>query len=300
MAVIRTPEERFVNLPGYPFKPHYMEIRGMRLHYIDEGKGETILCLHGEPSWSYLYRKMIMAMSPRYRVVAPDFFGFGKSDKFTERDEYSIKMHHDTLVSFIEELNLDNITLVCQDWGGLIGLPVAAELQDRFARLVIMNTALPAGEAMTEAFMQWRDFADKLGATERRKLLDIGLKGGGFFSRLAPEVMAAYYAPFPDEKYMAGAAKWPLLVPVKRDDPGAQENYRARQVFKSWQKPVLVMFSDKDPVTRGGDIFFRNLFPTAKDQPEITINDAGHFLQEDKGEEVAANIIDFMQRTPLK
>lgn len=300
MAVIRTPEERFANLPGYPFKPHYMEIRGMRLHYVDEGKGEIILCLHGEPSWSYLYRKMITAMSPEYRVVAPDFFGFGKSDKFTERDEYSIKMHHDTLVSFIEELNLDNITLVCQDWGGLIGLPVAAEMQDRFARLVIMNTGLPTGDAMTEAFMQWRDFADKLGATEPKKLLDIGLKGGGFYSRLAPEVMAAYYAPFPDEKYMAGAAKWPLLVPVNRDDPGAQENHRARQVFKKWQKPVLVMFSDKDPVTRGGDVFFRNLFPTAKDQPEITIKDAGHFLQEDKGEEVAANIMSFIKRTPLK
>lgn len=301
MAVIRTPEERFVNLPGYPFKPNYLEIGGMRLHYVDEGKGETILCLHGEPSWSYLYRKMITAMSPKYRVVAPDFFGFGKSDKFTEREEYSIKMHHDTLVSFIEELNLDNITLVCQDWGGLIGLTVAAEMQDRFARLVIMNTGLPTGDETTKAFLEWRASADQLGVKDPRKLLDISFSMGFAHAEKIPaDVIAAYYAPFPDARYMAGAAKWPLLVPIRRSDPGAEENYRARQVFKAWQKPVLVMFSDKDPVTRGGDVFFRNLFPTAKDQPEITIKDAGHFLQEEKGEEIAEHIMGFIQRTPLK
>jgi haloalkane dehalogenase len=301
MPVIRTPEERFNKLPGYPFKPNYMEIRGMRLHYVDEGKGDPILCVHGEPSWSYLYRKMIKVMSPKCRVVAPDFFGFGKSDKFTERDEYSIKMHHDTLVSFIEELNLDKITLVCQDWGGLIGLPVATELQDRFARLVIMNTGLPTGDTTTEAFLQWRASADQLGATEPKKLLDISFSMGFANAKDIPaDIIAAYYAPFPDAKYMAGAAKWPLLVPVKRDDPGAEENYQARQVLKKWQKPALIMFSDKDPVTKGGDVFFRNLIPTAKDQPEITIRDAGHFLQEDKGEELAQNILDFIARTPIK
>ena len=299
MAVIRTPDERFSNLPGYPFEPRYMEINGMRVHYVDEGKGDPILCAHGEPSWSYLYRKMITIFAKKYRAVAMDFIGFGKSDKYTERDEYSIKMHFDTMVSFIEKLNLRSITLVCQDWGGLIGLPVAAALKERFARLVIMNTGLPNGDAISDAFMQWRAAADAMGEKEQRKLLDISF-GGGFAQKLAPEVKEAYYAPFPDAEYMAGAAKWPLLVPISRDDPGAKVMNEARKILKTWQKPVLVMFSDKDPVTRGGDKFFRDLIPTAKDQPEITIKDAGHFLQEDKGEEVAQQIVDFITRTPLK
>jgi haloalkane dehalogenase len=299
MPVIRTPDERFNNLPGYAFKPHYIEINGMRVHYVDEGRGDPILCLHGEPSWSYLYRKMIAVFIKKHRAVAMDFIGFGKSDKYTERDEYSVKMHFDTLVSFIEKLDLRNITLVCQDWGGLIGLPVATALKERFARLVIMNTGLPVGDNVPDAFMQWREAADQMGAKEPGKLLDISFSMG-FAQKLPPEVKEAYYAPFPDAKYMAGAAKWPLLVPVSRDDPGAKVMYEARQVLTTWQKPVLVMFSDKDPVTKGGDAFFRQLIPTAKNQPEITIKDAGHFLQEDKGEEVAEQILKFIDRTPLK
>jgi haloalkane dehalogenase len=299
MPVIRTPDERFNNLPGYPYKPHYMEIKGMRIHYVDEGKGDPILCAHGEPSWSYLYRKMIDIFIKKHRAVAMDFIGFGKSDKYTERDEYSIKMHMDTLISFIEKLDLRNITLVCQDWGGLIGLPVATLLKDRFARLVIMNTGLPNGDYVPDAFMQWRKAADQMGEKEPAKLLGISFSMG-FAHKLPPEIKAAYYAPFPDEKYMAGAAKWPLLVPVSRDDPGARIMDDAMKVLKTWQKPVLVMFSDKDPVTAGGDWFFRHIIPTAKDQPEITIKDAGHFLQEDKGEEVAEQIMKFIERTPLK
>jgi len=299
MPVIRTPEERFSNLPGYQFKPHYVEINGMRIHYVDEGKGDPILCAHGEPSWSYLYRKMIDIFIKKHRAVAMDFIGFGKSDKYTERGEYSIKMHMDTLTSFIEKLDLRNITLVCQDWGGLIGLPVATILRDRFARLVIMNTGLPNGDNVPDAFLQWRKAADQMGEKEPKKLLDISFSMG-FAHKLEPEIKAAYYAPFPDEKFMAGAAKWPLLVPVSRDDPGATIMNDARKVLKDWQKPVLVMFSDKDPVTAGGDKFFRQLIPTAKDQTEIIIKDAGHFLQEDKGEEVADQIMKFIERTPLK
>ena len=299
MPIIRTPEERFKNLPGYLFKSHYMDIKGMRVHYVDEGKGDPILCAHGEPAWSYLYRKVITIFARKHRAVAMDFIGFGKSDKYTERDEYSIKMHFDTLASFIEKLNLRNITLVCQDWGGLIGLPVAAALQERFARLVIMNTGLPNGETISDAFLQWRASADAMGEKEPHKLLDISFTGG-FAQQISPEVKEAYYAPFPDAKYMAGVAKWPLLVPISPDEPGAKVMNEARRVLKTWQKPVLVMFSDKDPITRGGDKFFRNLIPTAKDQPEITIKDAGHFLQEDKGEEVAQQVMDFIARTPIK
>ena len=299
MPVIRTPDDRFNNLSGYPYRPHYMEIKGMRIHYVDEGKGDPILCAHGEPSWSYLYRKMIDIFVKKHRAVAMDFIGFGKSDKYTEREEYSIKMHMDSLTSLIEKLDLRNITLVCQDWGGLIGLPVATILKDRFARLVIMNTGLPNGDNVPEAFMQWRAAADQMGEKEPKKLLDISFSMG-FAQKLPPEIKEAYYAPFPDARYMAGAAKWPLMVPVSQDDPGAKVMNDARKALKTWQKPVLVMFSDKDPVTKGGDVFFRNLIPTAKDQPEITIKDAGHFLQEDKGDEVADRILKFIERTPIK
>lgn len=160
MPVIRTPDERFANLPDFPYQPHYVEVNGLRMHYVDEGQGETILCLHGEPSWSFLYRKMIALLSRSYRVVAPDFIGFGRSDKFTERDEYSFKMHYDSLVGFIEATALTDITLVVQDWGGLLGLAVVAEKPELFKRLVIMNTGLPTGdEPAGRAFMRWRDFA---------------------------------------------------------------------------------------------------------------------------------------------
>ena len=297
MPVIRTPDERFGNLPDFPFVPHYVEVNGLRVHYVDEGKGQTILCLHGEPSWSFLYRKMIPLLSAKHRAIAMDFIGFGKSDKLTEREAYSFQMHHDTLVGFIEALALDRITLVGQDWGAEIGLPVAAEMPQRFARLVIMNTGLPTGdEPMGEGFMRWRQFA------ERTPDMSIGRVIRSSAVRpdsIPPEVIAAYDAPFPDASYKAGAAAWPLLVPIHPDDPGAAEMRQARQLLSKWDKPALVMFSDGDPITRGGDRFFRKLIPTAKDQPEIVIKGAGHFLQEEKGEEIARHILDFIDRTPM-
>ena len=266
------------------------------MHYVDEGSGdEVILCLHGEPSWSFLYRKMIHILSPHYRVVAPDLIGFGKSDKPTQISDYTFQLHYDSVIGFIQQLDLINITLVCQDWGGLLGLPAAMELADRFSRLVIMNTGLPTGKVpMSEGFMQWRNFAQKVGTK-----MEIGrvFKMSAPNTTLSEEVLAAYEAPFPDETYKAGAAAFPLLVPISPDDDGIEKMSWAIEQLKEWSKPTLVMFSDSDPVMSGIDKFFRKIIPTAQDQPEIVIEGAGHFLQEERGEDLAHHIHEFMQRT---
>ncbi|MBI5180759.1 MAG: haloalkane dehalogenase [Nitrospirae bacterium] len=295
MAVIKTPEERFYNLPDFSFKPHYAEVNGLRVHYVDEGKGEAILCLHGEPTWSYLYRKMIPILSAKHRVIAMDFIGFGRSDKFTEQSEYSFKMHCDILTGFINALSLKQITLVMQDWGGPIGLRLVSEMPERFARLVIMNTWLPTGDVpVSEAFLKWRHFVKNTPDLPIGQVIRMGMANGNL---LTPEIMAAYEAPFPNASYKAGAAAWPLLVPIKPDDAGAAEMRQTREFLSKCEKPTLVMFSDKDPITSGADRLFRKLIPSAKGQPEITIKDASHFLQEEKGEEIAQHILKFMQRT---
>jgi haloalkane dehalogenase len=296
MDFLRTPEERFADLPGYNFQPRYVEVGGLRMHYVDEGAeaGETVLLLHGEPSWSYLYRRMIpVIVAAGHRAVAPDLIGFGRSDKPTRREDYSYQMHVDWVAGFVRALGLSRVTLVGQDWGGLIGLRVAAENESLFARVVAANTALPTGDApMSEAFMRWQQFSQSVPEMRIGRIVQ-----GGCATPLAPEVVAAYDAPFPDESYRAGARAFPTLVPTRPDDPASGANRRAWEVLRRWEKPFLTAFSDGDAITRGADRLFQQLIPGAADQPHTTIKGAGHFLQEDRGEELAGVVVDFIART---
>ncbi len=296
MEFLRTPDERFANLPGYNFEPHYVEVKGLRVHYLDEGPRDVapVLLLHGEPSWCYLYRKMIPIITAAgHRAVAPDLIGFGRSDKLPKREDYSYQFHVDVVAGFIESLDLKEVTLVCQDWGGLIGLRIAAEQPDRFARIVAANTGLPTGDQpMSEGFMRWREYSQTV-----ENFHVGGIVKGGCATELSPEVIAAYNAPFPDDSYKAAARQFPVLVPISPDDPASAANRRAWESLRQWEKPFLTAFSDSDPVTRGGDRVFQKLIPGAAGQPHVTIAGAGHFLQEDKGEELAQVVVDFIART---
>jgi haloalkane dehalogenase len=295
MEILRTPDERFANLPGYDFTPHYVEIDGLRIHYVDEGPedADPVLLLHGEPSWSYLYRKMIPILTAAgYRAVAPDLVGFGRSDKPAQRTDYTYRCHVEWMRSLMRALNLWNITLVCQDWGGLIGLRLAAEHEWRFARIVASNTFLPVGDHPGAAFLRWQRYSQEVPVFHAG-----GIVKGACVTALSPEVIAAYDAPFPDERYLAGARQFPLLVPISPDDPACEANRAAWEVLKQWRKPFLTAFSDSDPITRGGDAVFQSLVPGARGMPHTTITGAGHFLQEDKGQELAHLIVDFMAST---
>jgi haloalkane dehalogenase len=297
MQVLRTPDERFDTLPGYPFAPHYVELGGgIRMHYVDEGPqaAPAVLMLHGEPSWSYLYRKMIPIFSTAgQRAIAPDLIGFGRSDKPSARADYTYQRHVDWVTELIEALDLRDMTLVAQDWGGLIGLRIAAEHEGRFARIVAANTFLPTGDMTPpEAFFAWQKFS------QETPVFEVGnIVARGCLTALPPEIVAAYDAPFPDERYKEGARQFPLLVPTRPDDPASESNRRAWSVLSRWEKPFLTAFSDQDPITRGADRFLQRAIPGARGIAHTTIEAAGHFLQEDAGEKLAAAVLGFLEQT---
>ena len=295
MEVFRTPDERFKELAGYAFEPHYAELQGemsgLRMHYVEEGSGDPILLLHGEPTWAYLYRKMIPTLSEVGRVIAPDFIGFGRSDKVTDIGWYSYDRHCESLVQLIEALDLTDITVVVQDWGGPIGLRVATENADRFARLVILNTGVfrPGPGWPTPGFQAWRDWA------EQNPDMPIGFViQRATTTELGPDVIAGYEAPFTDAASKAGAAAFPLIVPLKEDDPGAAEMADVRAALARWDKPALVAFSDSDPVfpQRAGEKMADRI-PGA--MPFVGIAGASHFLQEDAGETIVGHVARFIE-----
>ena len=296
MEILRTPDERFANLPAYPFAPHYVEVDGLRIHYLDEGPREAppVLMFHGEPSWSYLYRKMIPVITAAgYRAIAPDLVGFGRSDKPVQRTDYTYQRHVDWMRGLIEDLDLQNITLVCQDWGGLIGLRLVAELEPRFARVVAANTFLPTGDIPPgEAFLRWQQASQRMPVFDVARVIKNACVG-----ELASDVLEAYNAPFPDESYKAGARQFPMLVPTSPEDPASPANRKAWEILQRWEKPFLTAFSDGDPITRGADRFLQAAIPGARGQAHTTITDAGHFLQEDKGAELAQVVVEFIEAT---
>ena len=298
MEILRTPDDRFVDLADYPYDPNYLTCGELRIHYVDQGNSddETVLMLHGEPSWSYLYRKMIpIIANAGHRVIAPDLMGFGKSDKPANQEDYTYQRHVDWMTDLILKLDLRNITLFCQDWGGLIGLRIAAEHEDRFKRILAANTFLPTGDYRSpDAFIEWQQFSQKTPVFKVGEIIT-----SACVSDLSDDIRKAYDAPFPGEEYKAGARRFPMLVPIKPDDPASNPNRKAWEVLKKWDKPFLTAFSDSDPITRGGDAYFHKLIPGTKGQAHTTIIGAGHFLQEDKGEELAELTVDFINNNPL-
>lgn len=292
MGVYRTPDERFENLPGYNFAPHYFEFDGLRMHYVDEGAGDPVLLLHGEPTWSYLYRKMIPPLAAKYRVIAPDYIGFGKSDKWTVVEDYTFERHEHHLERLVEKLDLRNMTIVVQDWGGPIGLVYAANHPERVARLVILNTGLFSGQGnLGPGLQSWREYVARTPDLPIGKMLGRAIKPRG---GIPAEVEAAYDAPYPVPEAKAGAQAFPAIIPTKPDEPGAAQMLHAKEVLQKWDKPALVMFSDQDPIfsVEAGQKM-QALIPGAQFS---VIEGAGHFLQEEKGEEIAERMLKFMQQ----
>ena len=286
--LFRTPEERFEGLPGYAFEPHWHAADGLRMHYLDEGEGDPVVCFHGEPTWAYLYRRMLPVLTGAgMRVVCPDYPGFGRSDKPTDRRWYTYDRHVEHVSGLLASLDLRDATVVVQDWGGPIGLRWAVENPERVARLVILNTGLFTGR-VSKGFMAWRDFA------ERNPDLPVGfVLQGATATELPGDVVAAYEAPFPTPESKAGAAQFPLLVPISDDQAGAAEMRAVAGELSRWDKPALVAFSDEDPVfpyPRAGERF-TELIPSAGEQ--IRIEGAAHFLQEDRGERIAELVVKF-------
>lgn len=303
MQYVRTPDDCFVDLPDYDFEPHYAQIDDgeggeLRVHYLDEGPSDAdpILLMHGEPSWCFLYRKMIpLLVAAGHRVIAPDLVGFGRSDKPTEQSDYTYARHVNWMSQLLfGHLDLSDITFFGQDWGGLVGLRLLAAQPERYARVVVGNTGLPTGHgAASEAFLAWQKFA-----METDHFPVGAIISGGVVNKLADDVIAAYDAPFPDDTYKAGARIFPALVPSSPDDPATPDNEAAWKVLETLQIPFLCAFSDSDPITKGGDAPFRAKVPGAQGRTHITIEGGGHFLQEDKGPELANVILEFIAANP--
>ena len=302
MKILRTPDSRFANLPDYNFDPHYLmvddsEDNELRVHYLDEGPrdADPVLLLHGEPSWCYLYRKMIPILTAAgHRVIAPDLPGFGRSDKPTSRTDYTYQRHVNWMQSVLDQLDLNNITLFCQDWGGLIGLRLVAENPDRFARVAAGNTMLPTGDHdLGEGFRKWQQFSQETPQFHVGRTIK-----SGTVTKLSQAVIDAYNAPFPDESYKEGARQFPLLVPSTPDDPASENNRAAWIELSKWTKPFITLFSDSDPVTAGGGRIMQKLIPGTKGQAHTIIANGGHFLQEDQGENVAKLLVQFIYDNP--
>ena len=301
MKILRTPDSRFDNLPNWPFTPHYTDITDavtgqvLRMACVDEGPrdGRTVLLLHGEPSWSYLYRHIIPKLvSSGHRVVAPDLIGFGRSDKPAERHDYTYERHVAWLSDWLTATDVQDVTLFCQDWGGLLGLRLVAAFPERFAGVVVANTGLPVGTPLSDGFAQW------LAYSQSTPDLPIGqIVGRGTDRELTHAELAAYDAPFPDTSYKAGASQFPTLVPITPQHGSVAENKAAWQVLAQFTKPFVTAFSDNDAITRGGDAVFQNLIPGAKGQPHVTLKGA-HFLQEDCPDEIVAVIEGVVRRSP--
>ena len=296
--VLRTPEGRFASLADFSYTPRYCEVDGLRIAHVDEGPrdGPIVLLMHGEPTWSYLYRKMIPPLVAQgYRVVAPDLVGFGRSDKPVDKSVYSYQQHVSWMAGWLEIQNLAGITLFCQDWGSLIGLRMVAQAPERFARVVLANGGLPTGTGkVPKAFKYWRAFSRYSPWFPIGKIVKAGCVGG-----LSETEVAAYDAPFPSSNYKVAARLFPGFVPTTPDDPERARNEQAWAVFKRFEKPFLTLFSNRDPMTRGGEKIWQDLVPGAKGQDHAKIPDAGHFLQEDKGPELAQAIDRFIKATPL-
>jgi len=288
--VYRTPDERFSDLPDYPFAPRYAEIDGLRMHYVDEGDGDPVLLLHGEPTWSFLYRKVIPQLAPVARVVAPDYVGFGRSDKPVDREWYTYDAHYGALELLVEELDLRRITVVMQDWGGPLGFRLATTRPERVAGLVVMNTGIYSGRPPSDTWLRFRELVRSVGTDfQPGRLVQITCTG-----QLSEEIVAGYDAPFPTPDSKTGVLTFPELVPTEPDHPAAETMLRVREALRSWQKPALVLFGDSDPIfsPRVAERI-ADLIPGA--EPAQTVTGAGHFLQEDAGEEVGARIADWLR-----
>jgi haloalkane dehalogenase len=288
-SVVRTPESRFANLPGFPHEPRYVEIEGLRMAYVESGAGDPILLMHGEPTWSYLYRHMIPPLASVGRVIAPDLIGFGRSDKPAATNAYSYKAHVRWIRRFIEALDLRRITLVCQDWGGLIGLRVLSQMPERFVRLVAADTGIAAGQA-SEAFLGWRRFSQRVVTLDVPALMARSLTK----RKLSAEEAAAYAAPFPSKEYQTAALVFPRLVPTRRDHPGAYENRQAIERLKQLDLPVLLPWGGEDAITMPAAMHLHSIFKNS--QPPQILPGIGHFIQEDAGEELAEMIVKWMEQ----